>query len=809
MAIIVGTKATVTRKTDPTQNVVTDGGSNYLGYGGGDIGVNQIYSTEKIVNSYAKVLIIATNQITIGNSLTDAQGFGTFEIGDEVLVHVAAYKGSEAICTPRGKWINAVIRSKTAGEGGNTVLKLSKSCANLCKDLTTGTTFPIAQSADADGLFIQVVSIPHFYRLRLDTGGSITCPEFTAANGYGGVVALKCSSSLILNGGHINVAGKGIQSDEIATLWNSGSLRHENEDGSRDLRKSAGWENYRARQHLTINSPDGAVFVMTKELEVRKNTSRIGNPQATGVARLRSATASVSYDGDYVTAYDKIGGASIFMVASTISNWSPNVIAKYPSNTDETLRRGRQRCYIASNTKLPTDEGLYSYDIISKSGRLTSMCNVTSFGDGSNNACDASSAKQNQMNSYASINKVTTTQTDNEETSKLKIGTISNGAYVQNFPVGSLVMVHVSQKAAEDVQYVGRFMLAKVVSTKAQEVTIDKAVFADEPDITTDKYNLQLIAIPQFTTFTLTGENDKTPAYNSETGCGGLFAIAVSDLCNISGGKINVEGKGNKSIAYGEAGLNYIDNIKMCDRLPIGQGHGSVFILAKTLKMNSSTRIGATYTGNALGGINYSYYTATTPADGNPRNSVTQIAEGGRLKPVPFSTDITAGGKNMDSSAWNSLPTTGGNNAGGTYTINGMLTPTSSGGYGSNSKDGDGNQGAHIFIAANEIQGLNVCALSTGGEGGSSFGANSLNKNKTSSSKPGGCGHGGSGGTSVCTNVNDTRRGANGGFIGGGAGHYSTSKAYASGGGSSGFCFIYCNKGTNQNSRQISLDATD
>ena len=40
----------------------------------------------------------------------------------------------------------------------------------------------------------------------------------------------------------------------------------------------------------------------------------------------------------------------------------------------------------------------------------------------------------------------------------------------------------------------------------------------------------------------------------------------------------------------------------MCDILPIGQGHGSVFLLGKTIDRNASSRIGSTAKGDTFGG---------------------------------------------------------------------------------------------------------------------------------------------------------------------------------------------------------------
>ena len=139
------------------------------------------------------------------------------------------------------------------------------------------------------------------------------------------------------------------------------------------------------------------------------------------------------------------------------------------------------------------------------------------------------------------------------------------------------------------------FKLAKVLTYNGGKCSLDTTF-----DATPDDYYLQLITIPQYKNFTLSTSYAATPKF--ENGRGGICALAVSGTCNLNGGKLNVENKG-----HGLNTGNELDgNAFMRNHLPLGNGHGSIFLLAKNLKMNSSTRIGASYSGAPIS--NYSNY---------------------------------------------------------------------------------------------------------------------------------------------------------------------------------------------------------
>ena len=717
------------------------------GYGTGSDG-NLTATAAQIINTYASVSAISGANVTLGNTS------GAFTAGKEILIHVSGYKGTADTCAARGAWAVATISSINSSNGN---LVLDRDVSSILGGLN------ISQ------LYVQVVSLPNYKTVTLNSGKSITCPQFTATNGYGGLVAFKCSVELKFNGGHIDLTGKGL---EATTLFDKGLVDKEPHDTI--LRESAGWENHRAQNHLTINYPDGACFLIAK-LMTCHDDSRIGNTTSNLNGLARSTWKTGSPTGNYY--HSHWGGASILIAAETVADFNAAMIAKYAIYSSTTPTRGYGRCYIATKTVLPNDEGLYAYDCIADPERLTSSFNIKNFGDGSFG--DKTNYKT-QLNNYAAVIGLDTTR---------KVITINKKTTegLAKFETGAMVMIHLTQK--DNLPYAGRFILAKILGVGTNTITIDTAV---PSYFWYTKYYMQLVTIPQFTTFTLSAENTGTPKFAE--GRGGICAVAVSGTCNLNGGKLNVEGKGGAP-AYGEKGLNYISNAQMSEKLPIGEGNGSVFILANNLTMNSSTRLGATWTGNYRGGIiknpaspstlNYAYNYPNQRFEGGDLDYVDKGYNSSKPKEtesenVTLSTGATV--KTFYGAAG------GGKRAGG----EGF---THAGGFGSNASDG-AYQGAHVLIVANKITGLNVAALSTGGQVGTTFHGDTTNPSATAGSNGnGGCGYGGAGGAfnNNTTNLNRAFMGGGGGYLGGGQG-ISYSNDYVSGGGSGAFAFVYANQ---------------
>ncbi|MBR0060565.1 MAG: hypothetical protein IJP68_03705, partial [Selenomonadaceae bacterium] len=406
----------------------------------------------------------------------------------------------------------------------------------------------------------------------------------------------------------------------------------------------------------------------------------------------------------------------------------------------------------AHNSPKP-DEGLYALDTIKRSERLKSMCNISGFGKGSDGSYSLAADAKKCWNSYAKVTAISG-----------KVYTISRvSADVEeltNFEVGRLVMIHQSRKSSANDWQDGRFFLSRITAVSGSTVTI-KHNFS----FNLSNYNVQMVVVPEFQNLTLPTVYNTTPRYSR--GAGGIFAIAVNGTCNLSGGTINMESKGTFSNVVNPI----ISNYSMKGALPLGQGNGSVFILARNLTMNTSTRIGATYDGSQFGGRggagDKSSYPAGGGYSGNP----------GASSSAAIKNPGWGGGAGLNSD-YNEL-------SGGWHSNAGTAD------YAEENGGSTGCQGAHILIVADSINGLNLSALSTGG--GSGYAPGGYGQ------EPGGCGYGGGG--KIISNSHGTA-GA-GGYQGGGVGSDFTTKLNSGdvacgGGGAAGAAFVYANIIENQ-----------
>lgn len=313
---------------------------------------------------------------------------------------------------------------------------------------------------------------------------------------------------------------------------------------------------------------------------------------------------------------------------------------------------------------------------------------------------------------------------------------------------GALVMFHVSKHTdSADMSLLGKFILATVLSDDGNSLTLDTPVSKVFDVINLSKYSCQIISIAQFGNLTINYNYNATTKWDDTKKIGGICAVSCNGVLDLRDGQISVEGKGGGT-AYAREGLAFIGNAQMVDILPIGQGHGSVFLLVTDTKANENSRIGATYDGSMLGG------------SGAGRTEYTDTGGG-------FS------GKKTNSS-FTGNPGSGGSGGSG----------SGNGGYGSNGGENKGysggKQGAHIFIITKTINQFYLSMLSTGGgtgkhcskcvpyAGGASFGA---------------------GGTGVAS--------AGAGFVGGGSS--DTGNDTGGGGGSGAFAMFYIGEVTEFN----------
>ena len=675
------------------------------------------------INSYAAVTAIADKTITIS-----ADNLSAFTPGTEILLHLSGAKSSSANTQYLGHWKFAKIMAVS----GN-VLTLSTAPLNIT----------------VDNWFYQAVTVPHYKTLTLS--GTLTPPAFNASKGCGGILVFKCSSRLVMSGA-INLVDKGLNSNDQRPLLN------QEQNGTADTDTYSAHENSETQTHFTLQKGDGAAFIIAKTIDF-ESSARIGDPSLHGVQRTRTTSTA-----------SNIGGSSILIVAKTINDFDPAIIAKYRANTRE-AGRGLGRAYIATESKLPHDEGLYAYDIINTPERLAKATGIggeiNGFGNGIHGVANSPGALQNN---YARVSKIS----DDGKTFTLT-NTTTNG--FAKFVSGALVMIHASWKNSSTRAAEGRFFLSHVAGItndtkgKLVSITLNKSIKdLGINNFDVEHYNFQAVAIPQYTSFTLTADNNKTPKYN---GCGGIFAIAVNGTCDLSSHYLDVRGKGGAGFL-----LNNLSNAQLKHKLPIGKGHGSVFILAKSLKVNSSSRIGSTKTGNAFGGA---YYTVQSDGgwQGKRRTNPDKYAG--------YGGSGSAGGSQYHKHNGGF----DGNNANATDLAD---SSTNYGGF----------QGASVFIVAQTIDGLCLDCLSTGGAPGNITDQGAAT-NVCKIGEAGGCGYGGGGASWFAgTKYN---YGGQGGVHGGGSGASNSDDSHWSGGGgASGFCAVYCNKFTNQSTTNLIFD---
>ena len=720
------------------------------GYGSGKLG-NVSDPSDDIINAYAAIENSGSSAFKLLlMPISDSQ-FQSWDncVGCQVLIHAVASKN--ATNNLLGRYFVTTITDAEIDDDDFLAISIED---NMYSAVGTG----------YNNFFWQAVLIPEFNTLTLHSKSVKPKPaavkniplgdyDYITAPA-GGVVAFKCKT-LNFEGGHVDLRDAGFPTS-INTTYRP-NFSHES-NGTLDTDLYSGAENSVTKDRLIVNAGDGACLIMAAQINCSSGSSRIGNPSTSGVQYCRGAADSSGTPANV----SNLGGSSIVVVTNFFTNFTPNLIAKYRSGSG----RGLARAYLAVRNAyddIVPDEGLYALDTINNPERLKSLCNFTGFGNSSDGNHNLTGDAQKCWNSYAKVTAVSG-----------RVYTISRvRADVEeftDFEVGRLVMIHQSRKASANDHQDGRFCLSRITAISGSTVTI-KHNF----DFSLANYNVQMVVVPEFNNLTLPKEYKNTPSYWG--GAGGIFAIACAGTCNLSDGKINMEGKGT----FGRVVNPIISNYSMKGALPLGQGHGSVLIIAKNLIMNSSTRIGATYDGSQFGGD------AITKGDNTSRT-----AQGGWKGTDGFCEKYPeyAG-------------TGGSGGAGGTCQYDSDLN----GGWHSNAANTDsdypwGCQGAHILIIADSISGLNLSAISTGGEGG-----RYLNNNPTArKGGDGGCGYGGGGYSYVvAASSNANRFGGAGGYCGGGATGKPNSSTPYSGGGGSGFAFVYCNSHDSQNTNNLVL----
>ena len=717
---------------------------NYIGnFGAG----NDIFNADNAdkFNSYAQVTQIEENSIIISTTNYIAGAYHTFNVNDEIMIHVSALK-SGSNSTQLGTYFIAKISATNTNSESNS------------KELTLNKKPTDYFNPDILSYYhIQAITIPSFKDFSIDSGVTIQPPAFNASTFIGGILAFKCNGNLTFNGGHIKTSDFGIPTTQkvlrpIQTQEQSGT-------GLLDVELWAGYENWRTRDNLYLNVGDGITFIAAKSITGHED-SRIGNPETYGVQFCRGASDSVGGKPSNATI---IGGSTIFIACEDFTNFYPKMIAKY-RNSNSQAGQGLARCYIASkNSTLQIDEGLYAFDIVSNPNKITKELNIRNFGNGSLGDVANPTA---QLSNYARITAISSDGYRLTYTGKTTLG-------LAPITTGALVMIHssrvVNDITADTAAKIGNFRIATVIADNGVTITLDRSV-ADI--LNPAAIQSQIISLPQFQNFTLSNEHKAIPIYSVNSG-GGIFAIAVKGTCNLSEGKINVWGQSLSGRPYGQEGLKILGNAQDSLKLPLGSGNGSVFILANKIIMNGNTRIGGTYSGANFGGAgmqrssskypeNYAYATQS-----GYRGKDYQVKGG---SPFYRAQGIRPGGLGNN-----------GMNSAGTHAKGTTNAPYYS------------VQGAHIMLIADTIDGFNLAAISTGGASRPYVGYGG--RLGTIYENNGGAGYGSGG-------IDGGYGASSGGFIGGGGGgDYDA----LSGGASTGFAFIYCNNFTNPNKNTLTI----
>ena len=670
------------------------------GYGDGSLG--DVTNPTGQINSYANITAYTANSITIG---TPSNGiYETFAVGKEIAIHVSAGNGTSTDTTYLGKKLHCKI---TAVNG---------SVLTVDKDFTA-----VLPTAVFGNYQVQAVTVAQFKSLTLSSG-SITPPAYSVTNKYGGIILAKCTDTVTFSGGSINLVDKGIPVASAA--YRPRTAQEIN--GTADTDKYSGWENHITVRQFLLNAGDGAAMIVAKHYVQAGTASRIGGTTA-GVQFTRGT----------------IGGSTIALVCGDMTGFDTSIISKTKGSG-----QGLGRCYIASNTKLRNDEGLYAYDVMSDPSRLMRTLNIKNYGDGSLGDVTNPTAP---LNNYAKVTAISTDGKTITYTAKTATG-------LAPIAVGSLVMFHVSKHTdSTDMSLLAKFILAKVLSDDGNNLVLDTAVTGVFDVSKLSKYNCQIISVAQFNNLTISNSYNATTAWNDTNKIGGICAIACKGICDVTNGKINVENKGG-GVPYAREGLAFIGNAQMADILPLGQGHGSIFLLGSEIDTPTTSRLGATYSGGSFGGL---------PIGGNSSSSVPAVRANG------YCGTGSGGGQQAS----------GGQGGRGYYGSLGGYG--SNGGYESTRYSTPGNQGAHVFIVANKMPLFSINCISTGGQSAMYTAYPSVPY------AHGGAGYGGGA-------AYDFGAYGTGAYDGGGA-------TYTDGanGGSSGWAFIYCNNVTTEDTTGV------
>ena len=464
------------------------------------------------LNGYIRVTKISGNVIEVDAGTLIESEYAPFKAGEKVLIHVTATNGLTT--DDLGRYLIADIILVN----GN-LLTLDRAVFDC----------------DLNYYYVQAISIPQFDCLKL-RNATLTPPPFNPFKFVGGILVFSCYNDFVMENSAIDLTECGIPANRKTLRPLTEQEYHELDAATR-----AGEENAITAERFLINCGDGGCMIFARNF-MADEFSRIGNPKTLGRALCRGAADSEFKPSDVTN----VGGSTILIGAREVLGTRDNALTPNPYSLTPILAkyrssnlpqgRGLARCYIASNSTLPNDEKLYSYDILFDEMRVRNL-GVENFGNGE---------LGNAINPKLPNN---TAQVDARAGCQFFYNskTLKGLAAIKQ---GSLVLL---QSNAGDI------CLAKVLTDNGQSLITDKEFDA-----------AQIISIAQFNNLTI----------NEKMAVGNIYSVAVANTLDLSGAVIDAG-----------AGSNF-GNAQSWNKL----NSPGTFILAKKIIMNEYTKI----TGNAL-----------------------------------------------------------------------------------------------------------------------------------------------------------------------------------------------------------------
>lgn len=433
------------------------------------------------MNSYARVLAVDKNVITIDAENQIEGEISTFKAGETILLHISATNGTDA--TPLGKYQLAQIDLIVEN-----VLTLNEKVFDC----------------DLNYEYLQIISVPQFKNLTLKNA-TLAPQPYDVFKFRGGVLVFQVFDTFKMENSAIDLTDAGIPFQKKMTYR---PLTSQEISGETDGAIYAGQENYITAGKLIMNAGDGVFFMQAKKF-LCDTDSRIGNPKTHGRANCRGAADS-KFKPSNVT---NIGGSTILISSEKLEIRSKEnslttdyslltpILAKY-RDSEKPAGRGLARCYIASDTILPKDEKLYAFDILEDDSRVQKL-GVEDFGNGELGTVENPNY---ELNNYAAVKYLD-----------------GNRVYYENKTLSGIAPLKLGALVILQNIETGEFAVSRVLEYDEKFVTLKKVI---------DGSKLQLITVAEFEKLTV-GNFAQVRKFDGKIG--GVLALAVSDSLEIDG----------------------------------------------------------------------------------------------------------------------------------------------------------------------------------------------------------------------------------------------------------------------------------